>query len=284
VSVWSRHRWVVVGSVVVGSAVVLLAAGALIVVLWPRHAGMADSSVVYCLSADRRPQLRDAAVALGMGSPAPSSATDLVVGDRPVDLDRWRGQHPRDFEKACTALMAAVRGPGQPGGGGDTSSLLASVVPLVAAVAGALLTWRATARRDAGGLLRQQAEALRSANLRFVQAAERYLRRRLEPGDPPSPDELRERRSDLAAQVDQVAASHPAWTLPREVRQRLSTELADDLVGKPGPVTRALVDDRLAKLRDLSGSVERLALAHSRPGRRHLDMRTAITVGNDHAG
>jgi hypothetical protein len=173
---WSRRWRVVVGCV----SVVLLAAGALVAAPWPQHAGMADSSVVYCLFADRRPQLRDAAVVLGLGSPAPSSATGLVVSDTPVDLDRWRGQHPRDCEKACSALMAAVGGPGQPGAGG-------------------------------GGTL-------------------------------------------------------------------------TELVGNLGPVTSALVDDRLAQLRDLSGSVERLALAYSRSGRWHPDMRTAITVRNDHAG
>jgi hypothetical protein len=249
---------------------------------------MADSSVVSCLSADRRPQLRDAAVALRMGSPAPSSATDLVVDHTPVDLDGWRGQQPRDFEKACSALMAAVREPGQPagGGGGTPSSLWVSVVPLLGAVAGALLTWLATARRDAGGLLRQQSETLRSAKLRFVQAAERYLRQREagEPGEPPSPYEMYERRADLAAQVDQVAAAHPAWTRPREVLQRLSTQLADDLIGKPGPVTPDLVKERLKKLGELSGLVEGLAYAHSRPGRWHLDMHAAITEGSGHAG
>lgn len=273
----SRRRIIVLAVAVIG---LLSLAGVMAVYLDSRAEEEQAAEAVFCLSAERRPQLVEAAVNLGLGTRVDGAPERLGVDGRSWDIEEWRGRQPESFDRACTALAdaQALAQPG--GGGGDSSALLTLLDALLPAAAGAWLTLALTARLDAGGVRRLQAETLRSASLRFRQAAENYLRLRsgLGPGDPPSVDALYERRAELAAQLGQVSALHPDWTVPTELQRRLSSDLGGDLVGRPGPITLEQARTCLATVLEFADEVERVALAHGGGGRRHPDMRTPVAT------
>ena len=253
------------------ATVVLVAIGAALLWLSNRDSGdetaARDARLVYCLSDEARPLLVDAAVNLGLGASVRGDPEKIAVGNEHLVLDHWRKRDAAAFDRACGALFAAD---GAGGGGGQGSSsgpwtgLLLALIPTAL---GAGLTWLVTVWRDAVGIRRQQAEALRSAALRFVQTAEVYLRQRHEmPGDPPDPAVLYERRAELDAQLGQLSAARSRWSAPARLRDMLRGPLGGDLVGQPGVVPAATVEARLQDLREFQEWTQRIALAHSQPG------------------
>jgi hypothetical protein len=239
-----------------------------------------DSEAVFCLSATWRPHLVEGAIHLGLGTSVTGAPDQLGVGGQPLQIETWREQQPEGFDRACEALAGAQAmaqpGAGDSGGWSDILTFLNVVLPVVAV----LLTLWLTLRLDAGGVRRLQAETLRSASLRFHQAAENYLRQRSggSPGDPPPVDALYESRAELAAQLRQISALHQDWTYPIGLQRRLAGDLGGDLVGRPGPIIPEHGDEVLAALRSFADAVEHVALAHSSGGRRSPEMRDPVAA------
>ncbi len=96
---------------VTGTTLLLLAVGAAPAFAAPAASDERDVQLVYCLDRDHRPDLVDAAVRLRVLRPDSVAGLDRVrpsgAGGR-MTLERWAERREKDFERACSALMAAA--------------------------------------------------------------------------------------------------------------------------------------------------------------------------------
>jgi hypothetical protein len=127
-------------------------------------------------------------------------------------------------------------------------------------------------------------ENLRSAGVRFVQAADAYLRQRTASGPvaPTALDAVQERRLELAAALGQVAAAHPDWTDLPELRRRLAAEMGGDFVGVAGQLSADTARQWAARVAALADEAERVAAAHEAGARRPgpaSTTKTQVTSG-----
>jgi hypothetical protein len=238
-----------------------------------------DSDIVFCLSADQRPHLVEAAVSLGLARSA-GRPDQLDVPARGVlTIDDWSRDRGEDFRRACRALVDASRTLLPAPGGAGTGPLAATLLVLLPVFAGVLLTggvsalgswWRNAAARRAA-----MAAALRSSMGAFSQAVETYLDAWLtQAGDPTAAAApLAGLRSASLAAARQVVAAYPRWRLPRELQAAASADgfgaaLTAGWQSGGNPHKRRL--DRVARvradLRALETTAERLARALERPG------------------
>lgn len=131
---------------VVATVAVSLAALALL----PPFAGRAsaadgdqDVRLVYCLGAEHRAGLAEAAVQLGLVVSGGSADTVVPPGraGSPVSLQSWARRHPDDFARACDALMTAEGDSHDTAsGGGWSGSVLAFVQSVLLLAAGAAIS------------------------------------------------------------------------------------------------------------------------------------------------
>jgi hypothetical protein len=237
-----------------------------------------DSRVVFCLSADQRPRLKDAAVTLGLAE-ADTLADHVIAANRSISLVEWRAQRPRDFNRACTALMAQrVPSP-------SSASWIMGLVATLNVLVGGLIGYGTARLRDIGIRAEQQGRALRQAATAFDTAIRAYLRARVKvsPKVPPE-TAVHDRRSELEAEMRHVKVLRPEWTVPKQVLSELRGQLGEDLTKEwqlQAPAERDARAERLrAKLDELTSEITRVAHAVEHPFRRNLDMRK----GTDHTG
>ncbi|MFD5553201.1 hypothetical protein ACFWIA_05085 [Streptomyces sp. NPDC127068] len=159
-------------------ATLLLAGAAL--ALTPPQTARADSREddlhrVYCLADDRRSDVAEAAVRLGVATAVPGAAEELRTGpgaDGEVTVAQWADRQPDDFRRVCRTVMAA-RGDAPDKGGGDSPGALGTGL-LLAAVAAAFTLLGSAVERGAT-YRRQRDEALAAAVHAYSYAAESYL-------------------------------------------------------------------------------------------------------------
>ncbi|MER7168253.1 hypothetical protein ABT336_19565 [Micromonospora sp. NPDC000207] len=256
-------------------AAVAVAVAAVPVVAWSYQAvtrppGTDDGARVYCLAAERRADLVDAASALGLASASPTDG-QLRWHDRQGGPDQWRQDRPADFDRACLALISAA---GRAGGGGGGPSPWATLTPslVLAAASAALAAWFSH-RLATVGVRRAEADTLRAAARQYRLAVEPLLRHVEEalPGLLPNPEEIRRGRQELASRLRAVADARRSWGLPRRLATALDERpdgpLYDAPRGSAGADLRSTwVQHRRTELNRLEAEVGQVAQAVESPG------------------
>ncbi|SCE79803.1 hypothetical protein GA0070618_1010 [Micromonospora echinospora] len=215
----------VIGRRAVAAAVAFALVAVAVTGVWAyrRHrAGTVDdAAAVWCLAADRRPALVQAAHALGVVRPE-STAERLDWPGGSGGAERWRGERPADFARTCRALLGAEQ---RPSGGGSSPWSGFTPALLLAVVSAALAAWfsRRSAAADAR---RVEAEALRAAARAYRAAVERLLREleQRRPGMAPDDGEVQDRRLELATRLRAAATAYRHWSLPRTLGETLDRE------------------------------------------------------------
>lgn len=273
--------------------VVLALSGAAVVVCLP-VAALADSGThalrdaqrVYCLSPAHRDELVEAAVTLGLArrTASPGRPDGLAPPAGPDTTSRtpeeWRHARPADFDRACAALVASagitVTEPGGSGSRGVSGTLTA----LIPVVAGAVLAWAAGELRARGATASLTAGSMHTAATAYVRACHNRLRhwQRRPPGPTPPDDEVRDRKSDLDAEIRRVAGGHPGWRALTPLRAELD-EITDRVLSGDWPNLTPDERDRAAgelrhRLDTFTEHAQRLTRALEHPWRRHREMRT----------
>jgi hypothetical protein len=257
----------------------------------PTTATSQEARSVYCLSRDQWPKLVDALAALSLakrpapapsGSPAPRPDQIVTNDGRLTDLVTWSAQHPREFARACDAVVDAAA---VPRGQGREAPLVNTARLLLPLVAGALLTmftseWRTSVDRG-----RLEGHTLRELTDSYLSAAETYLAvARRGTGVPGEALEtaVTTAAAELRACLREQAARHPRWRrLPR-----LSGYLADNsvhtasLLGAWTAYQGTQLDDRRAQrvdeiersLTEFGIDLAAVARALEHPWRPHLPL------------
>jgi hypothetical protein len=269
--IWRAQVWI-------GVATGVVAVAAFLTVLLLRDNGNAaeqqNAQTIYCLSPQQRSDFLEASANLKVGDPVPGESAQVLVGKRTLALRDWPTDRAAgdDFRRACAAFADATKGPAAaaPAGGGNTvvTFLLALLTALVPVGLTSWLGYRTAARKDADALRQSRTDALRTAALRFTQAAEAYLRLRASSAD--SGAELlatmHERRLELAAALAPVIAAVPGWERPRILRTRLESELRSDVVGRVGKIDQQLADRIRANVDGLTTEAEAVAAEYADVG------------------
>ncbi|MFD2420162.1 hypothetical protein [Amycolatopsis pigmentata] len=217
-----------------------------------------DAAKVYCLSADQRARLSDAATALGI-SPAAAST----------------GQGP-DFTRACDALTAAARIPQQQAvPSSPAKTALTALIPLVA---GAALTWVTGFWRDERTQSRLLADALREASRNFRKTVRAEQRKWFGPpsGRRPVDVEMLAARDELAGQLRKIAILRAGWRMPGRLKDRLMDEplLGEEMnTFAPGDTPEARAEKQERALKGLSAGIDDVVGALEQPWRWHRAMR-----------
>lgn len=214
------------------------ACGLALIVLWAALAGCStgtgavtnDQRVVFCLASDRRSDLVDAAIQLGLAKPSRISGR-LSVNGRDIPVEQWRGP---EFERACDALMAASRNQAPPSDiPGWLTNLLTTGQSVVLLLAGALVTLLTGGLKDAGTRRRLLAGELRVVADEFAEICGAYLDAQLDHHYSAPTDQLiRDRRQDLVAKLREVRALY-----------RSSVDTEPPLTLLTGPLSEAMLRD-----------------------------------------
>jgi hypothetical protein len=255
----------------VAVAVVLVVVAIAGTVAYRRHrAGtIDDAATVWCLAADRRPALVQAARALGVVRPE-STVEQLRWPGGSGDAERWRGERRADFARTCRALIGAEQR--VPSGGG--SSPWSGFTPSLAlAVISAVLAAWFSRRLATAGNRRVEAEELRSAARAYRVAVERLLRdlEQQRPGIAPDDGEVQDRRLELATRLNAVAAAYRRWSLPRTLsetldREPLGASMAARWNARPPQQRPTLAVETRVALGRLEAEVAQVAGAVQEPG------------------
>ena len=225
-----------------------------------------DQRLAFCLAPDRRQDLVDTAVNLGIATTpdtaAPrDAAPHLVVHGREVAVDRWRGP---EFERACDALMAASRNEAPASGTpGWLTDLLSTGKAVLLLLIGAAFSMLATGTRDAGTRRRLLAAEMRSAADNFAVTCGAFLDAQLQPR-PAGPDArlVRDRRQELLARLREMRALYRDSPAQESSLTLLNGPLGESLlqdweVGDDTDLARR-VDDSRQDLSTLSDNVAAL--------------------------
>ena len=182
-----------------------------------------DLRAVYCLAAAHRGQLLEAAEHLGIGTPSPTEPGSLVIGTKTYRAEQLPQHAPRQFERACSALIATVPQLGQSEGTGLALTLVNLVAPVLLGSALTLLVQRADANR---ALRVETHENLRRAANRYTRAAREYVDAWV--ADPGASDaDVSESAFDLETELTKFRAGR--------ARREAAAELAATVGRPPDP-------------------------------------------------
>jgi hypothetical protein len=241
----------------VGAVFVACAATALTIQFVAIRDAENDELAVYCLSPAQRGALIDAAVALDL---AGKSGDQLVADGVALSPAEWRAARADDFDRACAALSTATRPP--------RPSDLATALPFVTGVTGAVLAFVAALSVGRVSSGRERAEALRSAFDDFRRAVEAYV----EGFDRDTLNAmLAVTRGALRSRLALVRTAHPRWTQVAAVERELDgaeigAAMTEARQGDGGKLT--------ARLSGMQNAVFQIAHSLEQPLRRHPEMRT----------
>jgi hypothetical protein len=236
-----------------------------------------DASPTFCLFPDQQQRLISAAVALGLAERGTHTSA-LRVAQHDLTVDEWRVGHRGDFDRACDTMIGAAQlsqAPLVP----STDAAAPVWTVLLPVLVGALITWLTTEWRDSIARWRQQANALRAANRKFARTSQTYIRQWIDLTQNRPPDQyLRDSRHELIAELHEVAAARPRWTVPPQLLHLLSDgPLGDQLAHTwPGMEDQSLASaahEVQAQLSALDITINRVARALEQPARRHRAMR-----------
>jgi hypothetical protein len=224
------------------------------------QAASRDGARVFCLSAEARPRLAEA-------------AHNLAVTIPPEGLRDGTGT---EFDRVCAALVAAARLP-QQGASTPAGSDRSTVDVLLPVVAGAVLTWSTGFWRDERTQSRLLAGALSTASHRYRSAVTAQRKKRSDGpqhGQLPVDAAVLDGRDELDAQLHKVTVLRPGWSVPRSLRERLADRRLGEGINDPRGQTTQQRDDELDKLLgELHTSIQAVVSALERPWRWHGEMR-----------
>jgi hypothetical protein len=209
-----------------------------------------DAMRVYCLAPEQRAAMSEAAVALGFARE--KDGRYRLSSGASLELDTWREHDPADFGRTCSALMAArglpaqvtTQQPAEPG-------VMATLLPFLTGLSGAVLAFVAAAWRDRVGRSRALADDLRVRFEEFGSAAATYLGS-WTPSR--SGEQVADRRGALLTQLARVRTPRRQRIRARSIEDELTTgPLGEDLTrnwaGQDHERTARLTE-RLGELRD----------------------------------
>jgi hypothetical protein len=187
-----------------------------------------DVAVVQCTAPAQRERTVDGAISLGLVGENSKPERISANGETLVFQD-WRAKKPEDFARACNAVAPVAPSPLR-------TQVIAALISLAALAVGVAATWFTTSWRDGINRRKRQADALHDASRAFVGAVRDYCDARLRGTadlGPPSPQDVRHKREDLAAQLTRVVAARPRWAAPKALRAELASgPLGDDIETK----------------------------------------------------
>jgi hypothetical protein len=251
-----------------------------------QHTSSDDGLLVYCLSADHRPALVEAARNLGVVTPD-STLTHVVPapgrGSVGGTVDDWRTQHPTDFWRSCTALASAQDPSSLTQQGGLVDPLVSALAPVLV---GVLITAAVGEWLNAQSRGRERAAVVRTTFHTAVRAVDDYVDRWSGDGSP-TMDELgrtaRARLADLRFVVATAATGRRHRATVSRIRTTLDTEPLGDALTRNWRGNRSGVPARQTAIRGtlqmLARDVGDLASALETPHRFHW--RTATATHKD---
>ena len=183
-----------------------------------------DVSVVFCLAANHRVALVDAAVALGVAVHGKVPDELKLASTDAIDLtpEDWLKKDPADFVRTCDALIeanaSAVSIPGQ--SEGVASRLAPMVTVLLPVTVGALLTFLVSEWRAARDRAKTRAEALRAAARNLLHVAGEYGRSLTlaSVGSLPDISDFERRLFELISELTRLNAAHRRWVFVAELK------------------------------------------------------------------
>lgn len=225
-----------------------------------------DDRVVFCLSAEHRSGLVDAATALGLVKPG--SRPDRISplrGGGPVDLTAWRVRDSAAFRKACTALVGsaalAQAAPENAGGSGFLTWFLPILV-------GAGLAWGATEYRSMRDRGQAAANEIRAAAAEFRVTAGAYAASWVQTtvAGAPSAEGLDRSRTAAVASLSRTVGHRTRWRFARQVLADLNgphyrAALTSAWQGVDQQGRRARAERIEEALRGFEADVEKIAAA-----------------------
>lgn len=221
-----------------------------------------EAAKVYCLSADQRSRLADAASVLR------------------VELSQVTTGEGAEFARVCGALTAAARIPSQPAAA-PQSSVKNTFTALIPVVAGAALTWFAGFWRDERTQSRLIADALQTAARKFRNAV--YVEQQIwlgpSRGKRPVDAAVLTARDELASQLRKIEILRSGWREPGRLEGRLMTErlLGEQMnVSQAGETAQQRAEKQNKELRSLSNEIDNVVSALERPWRWHRAMRKKV--------
>ena len=229
------------------------------------QAAAKEAAKVYCLSAEQRTRLTDAATVLQ------------------VPVEKVNSGQGAEFVRVCDALVGAARIPGQSAAPspGPVQSALTTLIPIIA---GAALTWITGFWRDERTQSRLLAEALRTAARKFQNAVYVEQQKWLGPstGRRPVDVAVLVAGDELAGQLRKIAILRSGWRKPGRVEERLKTErlLGERMnVTQDGETAQQRVTAQNTELRSLRDDLDDVVGALEQPWRWHRAMRRKVLSG-----
>jgi hypothetical protein len=222
-----------------------------------------EAAKVYCLSADQRARLIDAATVLNVPV---AQATSGQGGE---------------FTRVCDALVASARIPVS-AAAPAAKPVTTAVTALIPIIAGAALAWFTGFWRDERTQSRLLAETLRTSARKFQSAVYVEQQKWLGPsvGKRPVAAEVLLARDELAGQLRKVAVLRTGWREPGRLEARLTTDprLGDTMnVSKEGETPEQRITSQNTVLRSLRNEIEAVVTALEQPWRWHRVMRKKRT-------
>ena len=211
-----------------------------------------DAQTVICLSPGRTADLIAAAVALRLAASAADSDRLTLADGRSLSVADWRQQRPNDFRRACTALTTPIVTPSAPAPARESNDSLQNLLTSFgSAFSGALVGSVVTVLSGAAARRRELSGRVESTGLEFRQAADAYLDARVK--QPAEVNlrgtQLNHARNEAVAVLDRVAARHPTWPTPAQLRRRLTGPVLGPALTSNWPTEQSGRDARIDLVR-----------------------------------
>lgn len=250
-----------------------------------------DTRLVYCLADAREQAMTEAAVDLGLAERSDRRGRVRVREQgQPVDLSlaAWRRDYPSQFERTCSALLAADSASGgRATGTAHTTTLtfaqvlnvlLPTMLGAVLALASSQWGARRERARASASVLRTQAQLVR-------RAATEYTRAWLQTATgTPSADTLHGRLDELESKLNEVQSVRSQWNFVKQLTDKLSDDLftTEPVSGWPSVIAERQQKSAEvnALFKNLEADVNIIADAIENPisGRAHMRKRQPSSV------
>ncbi|MEU8239472.1 hypothetical protein AB0C07_14620 [Actinoplanes missouriensis] len=240
-----------------------------------------DQSIIYCLTAERRGRLVEAAMLLGLSRPG-STPDRLLLRSGTVDVLNWPSSAPDSFRQTCDALRAADSSAAAAPASGLGARSIAPV--LISGAAVAILTFILVEWRLVRDRRRATAERLRANGVQFRRSVRTYVSQQLSTvTSRPDAVACLTHHDDLRSEVAKALLDEPrSSTAARALAMLMDTTMLTALTtaktrSSPEWTTtmRALTDWAL----HVEVAVERLARAVEKWPRRDLSTGSGTAVG-----
>lgn len=223
-----------------------------------------DADLVWCLSARNQALVAEAAFSLKLVSGI-EPGTRVVVDQQGLSIEDWRSRRPADFDRACTAAVAAygtgAGGAADAAGGEGTSSpllmaVLTAALTLLASILTAIASVVITARRNEAARLRQLVDDIREQLRTVEHEGKEYFASFEQQARRIGPERLVAAMDGLCDRLNQMESLRPTWSVLPALRRLLrEPPLADGFHVRLLPQHEAAAELRAVTERALADRV-----------------------------